>query len=107
MQLLGVRQHILLRGHVDGYRLVRLTDAQLRGFPFTPMELWRLSLLRTAHVVFKLFTKGLACSGACPVSVICDVLQRDFGCRLAALSCAVMSCGALSLAALLPCSVHT
>ena len=78
MQLMGVRQHILSRGHVDGYRLVRLTNAQLTGFPFTPMERWKLQMIRRAYTVFKLFTKGLGSGGSCPVNVIAHVLRQTF-----------------------------
>ena len=80
MQLMGVRQRILLRAHVDGYRFVRLTTAQLAGFPFSPLEQWRLRLLRTAHLVFKMFTKGLDGSASCPIALICDLLLDPFRC---------------------------
>jgi hypothetical protein len=80
MQLMGVRQHILSRGHVDGYRLVRLTNAQLTGFPFTPMERWKLQMIRRAYTVFKIFTRGLGSGGSCPVNVIARMLRQSFKC---------------------------
>lgn len=80
VQLVGVRQHILMRGHVDGYRLLRLTNAQLLGFPFTSMEQWKLRMIRKAHVIFKSLTRGTGASGACSITTIVRKLRQEFRC---------------------------
>ena len=80
VQLLGVRQKILQRSHVDGYRLARLSAAQLRGYPFSALEQWRLHLLRLSHVVFRVLSAGSAVGGACPISALCGALRHKFGC---------------------------
>jgi hypothetical protein len=80
MQALGVRRNILQRGHIDGFRLARLSSAQLQGFPFTSVEHWRLHLLRLAHAVFKVFTRGRTQSGSCPLAIICAMLVDKHGC---------------------------
>lgn len=79
MQLVGVRQHILSRAHIDGFRLVRLSNAQVMGLPFTPMERWKLQLVRTSDTVFKIFTRGQRVNGACPIHHICAMLRHTFG----------------------------
>lgn len=79
MQLVGVRQHILTRAHIDGYRLVRLSHAQVRGLPFTPLERWKLQLIRTSDTVFKIFARGQRSGGVCPIHHICVMLRHTFG----------------------------
>eukprot|EP00892_Ulva_mutabilis_P007816 jgi/Ulvmu1/5406/UM022_0201.1 len=79
LKLVGVRQHILSRAHIDGFRLVRLSNAQVMGLPFTPMERWKLQLVRTSDTVFKIFTRGQRSAGACPIYHICAMLRHTFG----------------------------
>lgn len=83
MQLVGVRPQILARAHVDGYRFVRLNPTAIQALPMTPLEKWKLQIIRTADEVFQVFTRGQRFGGICPIHHICVMLRHTFGCATA------------------------
>lgn len=76
-QAQGVPPEALRGAAIDGYRLARMTAAQLHGLPLTPLDCRRVESICTANAAFKQFARA---TSSFPTTVsICNLLQHSMG----------------------------